>query len=78
MSVVDKINALLEAKEFGGEEPDFETWDEERLEKYWKTMGGSFEKVLAKVKEAGFADDPEGFVSTLHKKVTGKWPTEKS
>lgn len=68
---------LDEAKEFGADAPDFETWSKEKLEKYWKSMGGSFDKVLVKVKEAGFANDPEGFVSTLHKKVIGKWPAEK-
>ena len=68
---------LDEGKKFGGDAPDFETWSDEKLKKYWDSMGGTFDKVLAKVKAAAFADDPEGFVSTLHKKVKGKWPAEK-
>jgi len=32
-------------------------------------MGGTFDKVLIKVKKAGFAKDPEAFVSTLNKKI---------
>lgn len=75
---------LEKSKEYGGNEPDFESWGFERARKYWKSMGGhippkkgDFRRVLEKVKEGDFTDDPEAFVSTLEKKATGKWPSEK-
>ena len=73
----EEIFNILENKKYGGKEPDFKNWSEKRTKKYWNDMGGTFDKVLIKVKKAGFAKDPEAFVSTLNKKIKGKWPTEK-
>jgi len=76
--IKEEIQRLYEkSKSYGGSSPDFQSWSEDRIKKYWNSMGGTWDKVLAKVKKAGFSDDPEAFVSTLHKKVKGKWPSEK-
>jgi hypothetical protein len=69
---------LTESKKYGGEEPDYASWSQERAEKQFrfikKKYGGRWEEML---KAFSWASDPEAALSTLEKKATGKWPREK-
>lgn len=53
----------------------FEGWSDERCKKQWSSLGGSFDKVVEKMK--GKVDSPEAYASALHKRVKGKFPQEK-
>ena len=69
---------LMESNKHGGGEPDYASWSQERAEKQFRSIkkkyGGKWNDML---KAFSWADDPEAALSTLEKKATGKWPSEK-
>lgn len=58
---------------------DFKEEDREKWTKYWNSMGGSFTKVVEKLKRSKKdpISNPEAYAAALEKFVTGKWPREK-
>lgn len=58
---------------------DFKEEDREKWTKYWNSMGGTFTKVVQKLKKSKKdpISNPEAYAAALEKFVTGKWPREK-
>jgi len=55
----------------------FSEKNRERWEKFWESLGGSFEKCVEKMGEPGFAmSSPEGYCASLEKFISDKWPAE--
>lgn len=57
---------------------DFKEEDREKWTKYWNSMGGTFTKVVQKLKRSkkDSISNPEAYAAALEKFVTGKWPRE--
>jgi len=80
--ILDEYRKLLEEKKskaYGGKKPDFSSWTPSRIKKYWKTFSEhypTFDEKVKALKRHPKITDPEGFVSTLEKKATSRWPAE--
>lgn len=57
---------------------DFQEKDKEKWTKYWNSMGGTFSKVVEKLKKSKKdpISNPEAYAAALEKFVTGKRPRE--
>lgn len=66
------------SKPYGGEKPDFDSWPQERIKKYWETLSKKHKTFESKVEAvSSFADNPEAFIAALEKRATNGWPAEK-
>lgn len=68
-----------ESKAYGGDSPDFESWSDDKVKKWWATFKKNHETWDDKVKalKGKGIKNPEGFIATMQKRATGKWSGEK-
>ena len=73
----NESDELVSEKDYGGGEPDFESWSNERCKSYWNTLKKNHPSWDDKIKAVGkFTDNPAAFLSTIQKRASGKWPRE--